>query len=70
MSGPLDDLRVIELAAIGPVPFTGGLLGDLGADVVRIDRPSIGRPAPQYPPALESRFDFSNRHKRSVRLDL
>lgn len=70
MSGPLDDLRVIELAAIGPVPFTGGLLGDLGADVVRIDRPSIGRPAPQYPPALESRFDFYNRNKRSVSLDL
>jgi alpha-methylacyl-CoA racemase len=38
MPGPLSGLRVIELPAIGPVPFLGMLLADLGADVVRIDK--------------------------------
>ncbi|WP_375476372.1 CaiB/BaiF CoA transferase family protein [uncultured Jatrophihabitans sp.] len=39
MTGPLAGIRVIELAAIGPAPFAGMLLADLGADVVRVDRP-------------------------------
>jgi alpha-methylacyl-CoA racemase len=38
MPGPLAGVRVIELPAIGPVPFLGMLLADLGADVVRIDK--------------------------------
>jgi alpha-methylacyl-CoA racemase len=37
--GPLAGLRVVEFSAIGPVPFAGMLLSDMGADVVRIDRP-------------------------------
>src|SRR6202048_2461342 len=39
MAGPLTGLRVIELAGIGPGPHAAMILGDLGADVVRIDRP-------------------------------
>ena len=42
--GPLQGLRVVELAGIGPGPFAAMLLADLGADVVRIDRPGA-RPA-------------------------
>src|ERR1700731_883825 len=42
MAGPLTGLRVIELAGIGPGPHASMILGDLGADVVRIDRPSKG----------------------------
>jgi alpha-methylacyl-CoA racemase len=38
VSGPLAGVRVLELPAIGPVPFLGMLLADLGADVIRIDR--------------------------------
>ncbi len=38
MSGPLDGVRVLEFAGIGPAPFCAMLLSDLGADVVRIDR--------------------------------
>ena len=38
MPGPLDGVRVLELPAIGPVPFLGMLLADLGADVIRVDR--------------------------------
>ena len=39
MAGPLNGLRVVELAGIGPGPHAAMILGDLGADVVRIDRP-------------------------------
>ncbi|MGZ4528171.1 MAG: CaiB/BaiF CoA transferase family protein [Mycobacterium sp.] len=42
MAGPLSGLRVVELAGIGPGPHAAMILGDLGADVVRIDRPSGG----------------------------
>jgi alpha-methylacyl-CoA racemase len=38
-NGPLAGVRVVELAGIGPGPFAAMLLGDLGADVVRVDRP-------------------------------
>jgi alpha-methylacyl-CoA racemase len=38
VGGPLSGLRVVELPAIGPVPFAGMLLADLGAEVVRIDK--------------------------------
>jgi alpha-methylacyl-CoA racemase len=40
MAGPLKGLRVVELAGIGPGPHAAMILGDLGADVVRIERPS------------------------------
>lgn len=66
MSGPLQGFRIIELGAIGPTPFAGALLADLGADVVRIDR----IPRTEAPPDLLPRFDFYNRNKRSIALDL
>lgn len=66
LNGPLHGIRVLELAAIGPAPFAGALLGDLGADVVRIDRLALPG-APVEPPP---RFDFYNRNKRSLALDL
>jgi len=66
MTGPLSGFRVLELAAIGPVPFAGALLGDMGADVVRIDRP----PVPGAPVEPPPRFDFYNRNKRSLVVDL
>ena len=66
MSGPLAGLCIIELAAIGPAPFAGALLADLGADVIRVDRiPAPGAVADPPP-----HFDFYNRNKRSLALDL
>ncbi|MCW2496363.1 CaiB/BaiF CoA-transferase family protein, partial [Jatrophihabitans sp.] len=44
MPGPLEGVRIIELPAIGPVPFAGMLLADLGAEVVRIDKLPGARP--------------------------
>src|SRR5580698_8090241 len=59
--GPLSDVKVLEFAGIGPGPFCGMLLSDLGADVVRIDRKGPGRGAPS---------DITSRGRRSVALDL
>lgn len=42
MTGPLEGIRVIELVGLGPGPFAATLLAELGASVVRIDRPSPG----------------------------
>ncbi|MFC7885430.1 CaiB/BaiF CoA transferase family protein [Streptomyces sp. NPDC057376] len=62
--GPLAGVRVVELAGIGPGPFAAMLLADLGADVVRVDRP--GGPGLAIDPA----HDVTNRNKRSVVVDL
>ncbi|MBB5120779.1 CaiB/BaiF CoA transferase family protein [Streptomyces eurocidicus] len=62
--GPLGGVRVVELAGIGPGPFAAMLLADLGADVVRVDRP--GGPGLHIDP----RYDVTNRNKRSVVVDL
>jgi alpha-methylacyl-CoA racemase len=64
--GPLQGVRVVELAGIGPAPFCGMLLADLGAEVLRIDRVSGGG----YGMAVDPRFEPLNRGKRSVALDL
>lgn len=64
-SGPLQQLRVVELEGIGPTPFAGMLLADLGADVVRIDRP-----VPSAPLGLGGAADLFGRGKRSIVLDL
>jgi alpha-methylacyl-CoA racemase len=66
MNGPLHGLRILELAAIGPVPFAGALMADLGADVVRVDRMPVSGRESELPP----RFDFYNRNKRSIAFDL
>jgi alpha-methylacyl-CoA racemase len=63
--GPLSGLKIVELFCIGPGPFAGMLLSDMGADVILVDRavePDYGYPDHPY------RFLYRNR--RSVRLDL
>src|ERR1043166_7959906 len=65
MAGPLHGLRVVELAGIGPGPHAAMLLGDLGADVVRVERPGKG-PGP----ATEPGWDYLFRNWRSVTPDL
>jgi alpha-methylacyl-CoA racemase len=65
-NGPLTGLRVIEMVGVGPAPFCGMLLADMGADVVRIDRLGGSDLGVQFPAA----FDLLNRNKRSLALDL
>ena len=59
--GPLSGLKIVEFAGIGPGPFCGMLLSDLGADVVRIDRKGAGRSA---------KTDVTARGRRSVAMNL
>jgi alpha-methylacyl-CoA racemase len=66
MSGPLEGVRIIELAGIGPSPFAGMMLADAGADIVRIDRSDKA----VYPPRDEAHVDLLNRGRRSVAVDL
>lgn len=65
-TGPLTGVKVIEMAGIGPTPFATMLLADMGADVVRVDRPV----ASDLGLGLEPRFDTYNRNKRLVSVDL
>lgn len=64
MTGPLHGLRVVELAGIGPGPHAAMILGDLGADVVRVERPGKGGAVP-----VGGR-DSMLRNRRSVAADL
>jgi alpha-methylacyl-CoA racemase len=65
--GPLKGLKIVEFAGIGPAPFCGMLLSDLGADVLRIDR--IGGPSGGSRPVAD-RFSVTQRGRRSVAFDL
>jgi alpha-methylacyl-CoA racemase len=67
--GPLSGCRVVELSGIGPGPFAGMILADLGAEVVRVDRPRPDGPANGSGPRAE-KFDVLGRGKKSVVLDL
>ncbi len=65
-SGPLVGIRVLEIEAIGPVPWAGMMLSDLGADVLRVDRPE----APDMGIERDTRFEVTSRGRRSVVVDL
>ncbi len=59
--GPLNGFRIIELAGIGPGPFCGMMLSDMGAEVIRVDRIAKGVGAPK---------DVLQRNRQSVAVDL
>ena len=59
--GPLSGVKIIEFAGIGPGPFCGQLLSDMGADIIRIDRKGASG---------GNRNDIAGRGRRSVALDL
>ena len=66
MPGPLSGVRILELEAIGPAPFAGMLLADMGADVLVVDRPASS----DLGLKRERWYDVMMRGKRSVTLDL
>jgi alpha-methylacyl-CoA racemase len=65
--GPLSGVKVVELAGIGPGPMCGMLFGDLGADVVRVDRQTA---ADLGIDRGSNKWDLLNRSKRSVAANL
>ena len=74
MNGPLENFRVLDLSRILAGPWAGQLLGDFGADIVKIERPGQGDDTRRWgPPWLgtESAYFLStNRNKRSVTVDI
>lgn len=75
--GPLSGFRVLELGQIAAGPFAGSLLADLGADVVKVERPDGGDGMRLWPPLTRGsdgtdyseNFASVNRNKRSISLD-
>jgi alpha-methylacyl-CoA racemase len=59
--GPLHGIRIIELAGIGPGPFCGMMLSDMGAEVIRVDR---------LRPGARAGRDVLARNRRAIALDL
>lgn len=79
MQAPLEGIRVLEFAQIAAGPFAGSLLADLGADVVKVERPDGGDGMREWPPAIHDQnkkesvsgnFASLNRNKRSITVDL
>src|SRR5437763_6903877 len=62
MAGPLQGFKVIEMAGIGPGPFTAMMLADMGAEVLRVDRPNARAPNPDK--------GVLNRGRGSIAVDL
>jgi crotonobetainyl-CoA:carnitine CoA-transferase CaiB-like acyl-CoA transferase len=67
---PLDGLRVLELGHIIAGPSAGLLLADLGADVIKVERPGEGDQTRGMPAGNGANFHFLNRNKRSITIDL
>ena len=73
MARPLEGIRVLELGNLIAGPFCTMLLGDMGADVIKIERPKSGDNARAFPPVvngMSASFAQLNRNKRSLVLDL
>lgn len=73
MTLPLDGIKVVEIGNFIAGPFCGMLLGDMGADVIKIERPNNGDQTRAMPPMVQgysASFAALNRNKRSLVLDL
>jgi len=71
--GPLEGIRIVELAGIGPGPFCAMLLSDMGAEVIRVDRAAnVGHDDSRVggPPGEEYRFNLLARGRRNIAVDL
>src|SRR5690349_7362008 len=64
--GVLDGIRIVEIAGLGPGPFCGMLLADMGAEVILVERGSVGA----NDPLALGKNAIINRGKRSIALDL
>ena len=73
MTQPLDGVRILDLSSVVMGPFATQLLGDLGADIVKVESPDgdiLRHVAPMRHPAMGHIFLHHNRNKRSIVLDL
>ena len=71
MAGPLSGLKIVEMVGIGPGPFCAMVLADLGAEVLRIDRPRRpGTGATAHVLPADPRFDLLARGRTTLEIDL
>ncbi len=74
MNQPLNGIRVLDLTHVLAGPFCTQILGDLGAEVIKIERPGVGDPTRRMPPHTmkdqSAYFMALNRNKKSLTLDL
>lgn len=73
MSGPLSGLKVLDIATVFAGPFAAALLGDMGADVIKVEMPGVGDPLRTLGPfkgETSLTWAASARNKRSVTLNL
>jgi len=68
--GPLEDIRVLELGQLIAGPFCGQLLGDLGADVIKVEPPGQGDPMRDWGQGVPVWWSVIARNKKSVTLNL
>jgi len=68
--GPLHDLRVLELGQLIAGPFCGQLLGDLGAEVIKVEAPGRGDPMRDWGQGVPVWWSVIARNKKSITLDL
>src|SRR5918995_5469287 len=70
---PLEGVRVVDLSRVLAGPFCGALLGDLGADVVKVEDPNVGDESRTWPPHKEGEsagYLVNNRNKRGIAVNL
>jgi crotonobetainyl-CoA:carnitine CoA-transferase CaiB-like acyl-CoA transferase len=70
---PLDGIRVVDLSRVLAGPFCGALLGDLGADVIKVEDPGVGDESRTWPPHKDGEaagYLVNNRNKRGIAVDL
>jgi crotonobetainyl-CoA:carnitine CoA-transferase CaiB-like acyl-CoA transferase len=73
MAGPLAGIKVLDLSRLLPGPYCSMILGDLGADVLKVEDPNRGDYMRSWPPSVDGRsalFDMLNRNKKSMKLNL
>jgi len=71
MAGPLDGIRIVEIGGLGPAPFATMMLADLGAEVIRIERPDRVQLIPSdTPPEELVRWDLLSRGRPCAAVDL
>ncbi len=73
MTQPLDNVRILDLSSVVMGPFATQLLGDLGADIIKVEAPDgdiLRHIAPMRHKAMGHIFLHHNRNKRSIVLDL
>ncbi|HET8996743.1 MAG TPA: CoA transferase, partial [Acetobacteraceae bacterium] len=72
-SGPLAGIRVLDLSTVLAAPMAASLLGELGADVIKVEQPGAGDPLRSFRPLREGQslhWRVTNRNKRSISLDV